>query len=93
MHELHYYIFKFKKLALGKWLFGICGGYEDDELENCGHVYSEMEEYHKETAVEQATALIEYVRECVNKGKAGRKHGKTNQLLDGLFYSGFIQSR
>ena len=63
LHEMHYYIFKYKKSALGKWLFGVCGGYEDGELENCGHVYSEMEEYHEETAVEQATALVEYVRE------------------------------
>ena len=63
LHEMHYYIFKFKKSAFGKWLFGVCGGYEDDELENCGHVYSEMEEYHEETAKEDAIALVEYVRE------------------------------
>ena len=63
LHEMHYYIFKYKKSALGKWLLGICGGYEDGELEHCGHVFSEMEEYHEETAVEQATALVEYVRE------------------------------
>ena len=63
LHELHYYIFKYKKSALGKWLLGVCGGYEENELENCGHVFSEREEYHEETAVEQATALVEYVRE------------------------------
>ena len=63
LHEMHYYIFKYKKSALGKWLFGVCGGYEDDGTENCGHVYSEMEEYNEATVVEQATALVEYVRE------------------------------
>ena len=63
LHEMHYYIFKYKKSTLGKWLLGVCGGYEDDRLENCGHVFSEMEDYHEETAVEQATALVEYVRE------------------------------
>ena len=63
LHELHYYIFKFKKSALGKWLLGVCGGYEDDELENCGHVYSEMEEYNEATAEEDAIVLVEYVRE------------------------------
>ena len=65
LHEMHYYIFKYKKSALGKWLLGICGGYEDDELENCGHVFSEMEEYHEETAEEDAIALVEYVREYI----------------------------
>ena len=63
LHGMHYYIFKYKKSALGKWLVGVCGGYEGDELENCGHVYSEMEEYNEKTAVEQATALVEYVCE------------------------------
>ena len=62
LHELHYYIFKYKKSALGKWLLGVCGGYEDDGTENCGHVFSEMEEYKEDTALEQATALVEYVR-------------------------------
>ena len=63
LHELHYYIFKYKKSALGKWLLGVCGGYEDDELGHCGHVFSEMKEYNEETALEQATALVEYVRQ------------------------------
>ena len=63
LHELHYYIFKYKKSALGKWLLGVCGGYEDDGLEHCGHVFSEMEEFDEENAVEQAAALVEYVRQ------------------------------
>ena len=63
LHELHYYIFKYKKSALGKWLLGVCGGYEDDGTEHCGHVFSEMEEFDEENAVEQATALVEYVRQ------------------------------
>ena len=62
LYELHYYIFKYKKSALGKWLLGVCGGYEDNELEHCGHVFSEMEEYNEATAMERATALVEYVR-------------------------------
>lgn len=58
---LHYYIFKYKKSALGKWLLGVCGGYEGDELEHCGHVFSEMEEYSDSTAEEKAVELIESV--------------------------------
>lgn len=70
LHEMHYYIFKYKKSMLGKWLMGVCGGYEDDGLEHCGHVFSEMEEYTEATAVEQATALVEYMREYyMNKAK------------------------
>ena len=58
---LHYYIFKYKKSALGKWLLGICGGYEGDALQHCGHVFSEMQEYKEKTAEQDAIALIEYV--------------------------------
>lgn len=61
---LHYYIFRYKKSALGKWLLGVCGGYEGDELEHCGHVFSEMEEYSDNTAEGNAIKLIEYVINC-----------------------------
>ena len=37
-NEMHYYIFKFKASLLGKWLVGVCGGFEDDDLEPCGHM-------------------------------------------------------
>ena len=50
LHDLHYYIFKYKKSLMGKWLLGVCGGYEGDELEHCGHVFSEMENYDPATA-------------------------------------------
>lgn len=62
LHEMRYYLFKYKKWALGKWLLGVCGGYEGDELEHCGHVFSEMTEYNESTAVEQATAMVETIR-------------------------------
>lgn len=62
LYEMRYYIFKYKKSILGKWLLGVCGGYEGDGLENCGHVYSEMEEYLEASAVEQSTAMVEMVR-------------------------------
>ena len=62
-HEMHYYIFKYKKSALGEWMLGVCGGYEDDGTEHCGHVFSEMKEYHEASAEEDAIALVEYVRE------------------------------
>lgn len=62
LYEMRYYIFKYKESAPGKWLLGVCGGYEGDELEHCGHVYSEMEEYDESTAVEQAVKMVEMIR-------------------------------
>lgn len=62
LHELHYYIFKYKKSRLGIWLLGVCGGYEGDELEHCGHVFSEMKTYDEAAAVTEATAMVERIR-------------------------------
>lgn len=63
LHGLIYYIFKFRKGVLGKWLVGVCGGYEVGEMEHCGHVFSEMEEYSPETAPQKAAAMVEMLRE------------------------------
>lgn len=62
LHELHYYIFKYKKTLLGSWLLGVCGGYEGDALEHCGHVFSEMQEYVKERATQDAVKIVEMIR-------------------------------
>lgn len=62
LHDLHYYIFKYKKTVFGKWLLGICGGYEGVGLEHCGHVYSEMQEYAEATAQDDAIKMVEMIR-------------------------------
>ena len=62
LYEMHYYIFKFKKSLLGKWFLGVCGGYEDDELEHCGHVFSAMEVYDPADAKEKAVKMVEQIR-------------------------------
>lgn len=62
LHDLHYYIFRYKKSLMGKWLLGVCGGYEGDGLEHCGHVFSEMEDYDPATAQDKAIALVEVMR-------------------------------
>lgn len=62
LYEQRYYIFKYKKNAVGKWLLGVCGGYEDGAMEHSGHVFSEMKEYREETALEDATAIVEMIR-------------------------------
>lgn len=63
-YGLRYYLFKFKKSALSRrWLLGVCGGYEGESAEHCGHVFSEMEEYSPDTAVEKAVRMVEMMRE------------------------------
>lgn len=61
LNEMHYYIFKFKAGVLGKWMVGVCGGFEGDALEPCGHTYSEMKEYNKATAKEDCVAMVEKI--------------------------------
>lgn len=63
LHDLHYYIFKYKKTVLGKWLLGVCGGYEPGGTEHCGHVFSEMEPYNPGNAREKAAAMVEMIRQ------------------------------
>ncbi len=62
LHDMMYYIFKFRKGTFGKWLVGVCGGYEDGELEHCGHVFSEMQEYSELTAQQHAIDMVEALR-------------------------------
>lgn len=62
LHGMHYYMFKYKKGLLGKWLLGVCGGYDGDELEHCGHVFSDMSEYTESSAVEDAKQMVEMIR-------------------------------
>jgi len=64
LHGMHYYIFKYKKTMFGKWLLGVCGGYETpSDTEHCGHVFSEMQLYDSATAQQEAIAMVEMIRE------------------------------
>jgi hypothetical protein len=64
LHDMHYYIFKYKKTMLGKWLLGVCGGYESpSDTEHCGHIFSEMQPYNPATAKQEAIAMVEMIRE------------------------------
>lgn len=70
LHDMLYYIFKYKKGLLGKWLLGVAGGYEGDDLQHCGHVFSEMQEYVEASAQEDAIKLVELVRSYwINKAE------------------------
>ncbi len=47
LHGLHYYIFRFKEKMLGEWKLSVCGGYEDNSLEHCGHIFSDYKKYNE----------------------------------------------
>lgn len=62
--NMTYYIFKFKKSIFdGQWYLGVCGGYDEEGLEHCGHILSEYKEYTSTSAIEEAIKLIEIVRD------------------------------
>ncbi|RCX18652.1 uncharacterized protein DUF4261 [Fontibacillus phaseoli] len=64
LHNMHYYIFKYKKTMLGKWLLGVCGGYDHpSDTEHCGHVFSEMQPYDPATAEQESIKIVEMIRE------------------------------
>ena len=58
---MRFYIFKYKKGFFGKWLVGVSGGYEGDELDPCGHTFSEMREYDPQTAQADCFAMIDMI--------------------------------
>lgn len=62
LHDLHYYIFKFKENMFGKWKVAVCGGYHEDELGHCGHIFSEYELYDPLNAKEKCIQMVENIR-------------------------------
>lgn len=64
LHDMHYYILKYKKNIMGKWLLAVCGGYESPtDTEHCGHIFSEMQPYDPATAEQDAIAMVEMIRQ------------------------------
>ena len=67
LHDLHYYMFKYRKNFLTGWKLGVSGGYEGESLEDCGHVLSEMHPYHPETALQESKDMVEFIRKYWNE--------------------------
>jgi len=64
LHGFHYYMYKYKITSDEPWLLGVAGGYGRCDLDHCGHIFSEMEEYSPKNAEEKAIALVEMIREA-----------------------------
>lgn len=74
LHDLHYYIFKFKKSMLSPWQVGVCGGYQGDELGHCGHIFSQYEKYDEKSAQQKCIDMAEMIREYwMNEAKKQEK--------------------
>jgi hypothetical protein len=59
--EMHYYMFKFKSGLFGKWLLGVSGGFEGEDLQPCGHTFSNMQPYNENTTQNDCLKIIEYI--------------------------------
>ncbi|WNY22922.1 hypothetical protein MmiHf6_02140 [Methanimicrococcus hongohii] len=81
LHGKHYYIYKYKKTKEEPWLIGVCGGYGRRDLDHCGHVFSEMEEYYPDTAEEKAIVLVEMLRKAWME--EAEKEMKENGIIPG----------
>lgn len=85
LYEMTYYIFKYKKSAFGKWLLGVAGGYEKDSLDNCGHIFSNMEEYKEENAKDEAVKMVEMIRQYwINMAERAQEHEKVKGAFAGF---------
>lgn len=80
LHDCRYYMLKYKKSLLGKWLVGVCGFEDAETLEPCGHTFSQMEPYDPADAQEKCERMVEAIRqywmdrakeEAERQGRAG----------------------
>lgn len=93
LHEMHYYIMRYKKSLLGQWLVGVCGGYEDGEtLEHCGHIFSAMEPYDPADAQERCEAMVEAIRQYWMDRAAENEEDEEDDGEDSLTgpFAGFV---
>lgn len=69
---LTYYIFKYRKEKKGSEFIGICGGFDGDSLEHCGHVFGTFDDlYIEETALELGQKMADFIRGFKTQQAAG----------------------
>lgn len=70
MDALTYYILKYKKRKFGKWYIGVCGGFEGDSEEHCGHIFSGGEDlYEEDTARDLAWRMADFIKDYNEREK------------------------
>lgn len=62
LHQMQYYVIRFKEHQEDEWMLGVCGGYEKEEKEHCGHVFSRYLPFVEETAKQDAIDIVEFIR-------------------------------
>ncbi len=60
---LIFFVFKFKKSSIGKWLIGVAGGFPDEESTDCTAVFSGLDEFpsDKDEAIELAFKMTDFI--------------------------------
>lgn len=59
MDKKEYYVFKFKKNKLGKWMLGVSGGYENQNSDPCGHTFSEYKKFNEKSIDFDVEMMVE----------------------------------
>lgn len=68
---LIFFVFKFKKNTVGKYLIGIAGGFENEQSKDCTAVFSGFDEFpdDKDEAVALAFKMADYILFCNDREK------------------------
>ena len=61
--DLIFFVFKFKKSAMGKWIIGIAGGFPDEQSTDCSAIFSGFDEFpaKEDDAIELAFGMIDFI--------------------------------
>ena len=82
--ENEYVIVKFKPEMTAEWQVGVVGF--DEEGNECGHTFSEYEEYDNATAKDRCIAMIEYLKDYWRSRARAEllSRGVTEEEVDGM---------
>lgn len=61
--NLIFFVFKFKKSAMGKWIIGVAGGFPDEESTECTAIFSGFDEFpqNEDEAIELAFKMVDFI--------------------------------
>lgn len=58
-----FFVFKFKKSALGKWIIGVAGGFPDEQSTECSYIFSGFDDFpnNKDEAIDLAFNMAGFI--------------------------------